>query len=123
MTPLTFTIHSSVDEQVYFNLKDSGGRKLLTSRNYRSLTECTNEIYRMQQYKDFVVEDDLQAERYCYRFSLQTCAGKTVAKSVKYYSASEMELVKCQITSNLVKATIEDHSTSVRFFRRATLKR
>lgn len=116
---MKFTVHNSVNEQFYFNLKDADGRKLLTSKNYHSLTDCTNEIYRMQQYKDFELEDDPQMAICCYRFSLKTKSGNIIAKSPKYDSLNHMRHDKRQISSELVKATVEDHSATVRFFRPA----
>ncbi|MBL7697597.1 MAG: DUF1508 domain-containing protein [Chitinophagaceae bacterium] len=109
---MKFTIHNSVDEQFYFNLKDADGRKLLTSRDFRTLTDCSNAIYRMQQYKDFLLEDELPL-----RFSLQTTSGNVIAKSAMYASAFQMRIDKKLISSDLVKACVEDHSFSVRFFR------
>jgi uncharacterized protein YegP (UPF0339 family) len=120
---MKFTIHNTVDEQFYFNLKDVDGRKLLTSRNYPSMMDCSNEIYLMQQYHDFQVNDDPQLNMSSYRFSLSTNSGTVIAKSPKYFSLSQMKKDKAHIKTDLVKASVEDHSASVRFFRPVQLKR
>jgi uncharacterized protein YegP (UPF0339 family) len=119
MDNLTFSIHRTTDERFYFNLKDARGRKLLTSKNYDYAGDCRCDIYRIQRYGDFTLQDEPPSAPCRYRCRLEMPSGFTLAKSAVYYSCAQLQQDKATITARIITAAIEDYSTTVRFFRPA----
>ena len=58
MAILTITVHKTVADRHYFRLRDIGGGLLLTSKDYDTISKCLNEIYILQAYRDFVMEEE-----------------------------------------------------------------
>lgn len=115
MAILKITVHKTVYYENYFRVRDISGELLLTSRNYSSLPRCIRDIYRLQYYRDFTLE------QYCFdgafHFNLETSRGIIIARSPAYDSKSNFENDIELITLFFHDAEVEDHSTQVRFFR------
>jgi uncharacterized protein YegP (UPF0339 family) len=115
MAILTITVHRTVADRHYFRLRNIGGGLLLTSKDYGTLSKCLNEIYCLQAYRDFVMEEEGLDRQY--RFSLQSAWGNTIAISPPYISIRHMVQDMQLIKENIHEAQIEDHCTRVKFFR------
>ena len=117
MNALTFTIHRNVDDRVYFHLRDTSNRKLLTSNDYNDFASCLRDLYMIQRYDDYELIDDPQSQIGHYRFCLQTPSGNLLARSTRYYSALMMSQDIATIEAGIAAASTEDYTTTVRFFR------
>lgn len=117
MNALTFTIHLTLDNQFYFCLRDVVRTKLLTSREYNDFHDCVNDIYMIMMYKDYKLENEYLDTRGLYRFNMVKASDEFVAKSSKYFSLREMSEHKKFIIEEMAFADVEDHSTTVKFFR------
>lgn len=89
MAILKITVHKTVYCEHYFRVRNITGQLMLTSRNYSSLRKCTAEIYRLQFYRDFTLE------QYCvggiFHYTLETAAGVVIANSPEYVSKSDLQ--------------------------------
>jgi len=115
MAILTITVHKTVADRHYFRLRDIGGGLLLTSKDYDTISKCLNEIYILQAYRDFVMEEE-GLDRQC-RYLMQTASGNTIAISPPYISVRHMVHDMQLIKENIHEAQIEDHFSRVKFFR------
>jgi uncharacterized protein YegP (UPF0339 family) len=121
VTELVIVIGKTVDEKYYFRVKTSDGNIMLTSRDYVQFEKCINEIYRLQQYRDFKLLEEFERDN-GHKYTLTSASGRTVAESpfytYLYGMKNDMEMLKKMIG----KAQLVDNSSLVRFFRPARIK-
>ena len=121
MTDLQIFIGKTIDDKYYFRVRTAGERVLLTSREYISLEKCMNEVYGIQQYTNFALEEEYD-RTYGHRYTLIGSWGRMVAISPNYIHLYGMRDDMAMVRNNVSRATVTDHSALVRFFRRVRIK-
>ena len=121
MTQLEVFIGKTIDDKYYFRVRTAGERVLLTSREYASLEKCMNEVYGIQQYTNFAMEEEYD-RTYGHRYTLIGSWGRMVATSPYYIHLYAMRDDMTTVKTHVGRATVSDHSALVRFFRRVRIK-
>ena len=117
MAILNITVHKTVEDEYYFRLRNIAGKLLLTSRNYFDLRKCLCDIYDLQVYRNFMLNNQVDPESKMHRFFMETCFGIVIAQSSVYESMIDMREDMQFIVDNIRTADVEDRSTKVKFFR------
>jgi len=116
---LDIIIGKTVDDKIYFRVRNESGTILLTSREYSTLEKCLNEIYGVQVYTNFAYIEEKNANGH--RYTLMGVWGKPVGISELYeYSADMIPHMK-MLKEFIGKASVTDLSSSVRFFRKVKI--
>jgi hypothetical protein len=118
MDPLAITIYKTVDEEYYFRLRDERDYMLLTSMQYRSYSDCFNDIYVMQMYgqMDFIFEKCPETKKRKYFLKLN--GQRIIAESVEYIFERTMKEDLSKIVKGVKDAIVIDMCSTVRFYRR-----
>lgn len=119
MPRLIITIGKTVDEKLYFRVRDDVGLLLVTSREYSTLEKCLNELYNIQVYSSF----DFQEEKVTngHRYALTGASGGIVGTSELYEYSADMKPHMKTLKDDLRKAEVIDQSSTVRFFRKVKI--
>ena len=117
MDILTFSIYKTIDGEFYFRLRDVADRILLTSRHYKSMTSCINDIYWLQAYKEFDVLEKSEGNDVRHLYYIVRPEGSVLAKSPVYALRRVMNEDLLVMKEGVAKATVIDLTAVVRFFR------
>ena len=115
MANLSIIIGKTVEEKLYFRVRNESGRILLTSREYTHLEKCINEIYAIQTYPNFEFEKDKTNNGYHY--TIIASWGRAVGVSPEYHHRTDMERDMQLLKAGIGRAEVVDHSSVIRFFR------
>ena len=121
MTDLQIIIGKTVEDKLYFSVLIEDGRILLTSREYAHTEKCRNDIYTIQQYRDFVITEDF-VNTYGYQFTVLTAEGRLIGTSQYYMTMFSMRSDINKIGKHIAKAEVIDTSPLIRFFRPVRIK-
>jgi uncharacterized protein YegP (UPF0339 family) len=121
VTELIIVIGKTVDDKYYFRVRIDNGRILLTSREYLHIEKCMNEIYGLQQYKDFEMIEEYHRDN-GHRYTLLGSWGRMVGESAYYNYLYEMKNDMELLKKWIAKAAVIDRSSLVRFFRPVRIK-
>jgi uncharacterized protein YegP (UPF0339 family) len=117
MDKLTFSIYKTIDSEFYFRLRDAADRIILTSRHYKSMTSCINDIYWLQTYKDFEVLEKCEGNDVRHLYYIIRPEGSVLAKSPVYALQRVMNEDLMIMKEDIAKAAVIDLTSVVRFFR------
>lgn len=117
MNPLTFSICKTIDSEFYFRLRDEADRILVTSRHYKSMKSCINDIYWLQVYKDFEILEKCEGNEVRYLYYIIRPEGSVLAKSPVYALQRVMKEDLMVMKKGISTAAVIDLTAVVRFFR------
>jgi hypothetical protein len=121
VTELTIVIGKTVDDKYYFRVRNNDGRLLLTSRDYQHIEKCMNEVYHIQQYRDFAVAEEFNRDN-GHQYTITGKEGRMVGESPFYTYLYDMKRDMELLKKSINKAQVIDTSALVRFFRPVRIK-
>jgi hypothetical protein len=112
---LSIIIGKTVEEKLYFRVRNESGRILLTSREYSHFDKCINEIYAIQTYPNF--EFEKVKINNGHQYTILGSWGRAVGVSPEYHLSTDMERDIQVLKAGIGRAEVVDHSSAIRFFR------
>jgi uncharacterized protein YegP (UPF0339 family) len=121
VTELIIVIGKTVDDKYYFRVRIDNGRVLFTSREYVHIEKCMNEIYGVQQYRDFEMIEEYDCDN-GHKYTLIGTWGRMVGESPYYTYLYEMRNDMALLKKMIGKTAVVDSSALIRFFRPVRIK-